>query len=92
MDRIMPPETRIPVIEDSLRCCVYALLSFIPVLGVVFAVLALRLYSMVVMRSAGYWNPAATYARAGSVLGGFGGLLSALEFGGLMLFLWMAQG
>ena len=92
MDRIMPPETRIPVIEDSLRCYIYAWLSFIPVLGGAFAVLALRLYSLVIMRSAGYWNPDAPYLKLGSVLGGIGGLLSALEFGGLLLLLWMAQG
>jgi len=90
--RIMPPETRIAVIEDSLRCYVYSWLSLVPILGSVFAVLALRRYSMASMRSAGYWNPAVPYARAGSFIGGIGGLLSAFEFGGLMLLLWTSQG
>jgi hypothetical protein len=85
---MMPPEKRIEAIERSLRCYFMGWISFVPVIGLGFAAAAVRLSMSVRAGCAGEWNPARRYARAGAILGGVGGLLSALEFGGLMVWIW----
>jgi len=80
----MPANTdRIRLIERSLRCFVYGLLSLIPLVGLGLAVLAIRLHSLTWAESGGDWNPAKRYLLGGFCLAWLGTLLS---LGALALF------
>lgn len=86
------PEQRIRMLEGSLACFVYGWLSLLPIVGLAFSLLGIRSYASVRLESAGEWNAAQPYLTAGMILAGIGGLLSALEFGLLMLSLWKSAG
>ena len=49
--------TKVEMIEQSLSCAVYGYLSFVPLAGIVFALMAIRLYTRVLFSVEG-WNPA----------------------------------
>jgi hypothetical protein len=70
------PAQRIHLIESSLRCFLYGTLSLIPLLGLGFAVLALRLHFRTWAETADGWNPAGRYLRAGFCLAWIGALIS----------------
>jgi hypothetical protein len=73
----MPPNTdRIRLIERSLRCFVYGLLSLIPLVGLGLALLAIRLHFRTWAESGGDWNPAKRYLLGGFCLAWLGVLLS----------------
>ena len=82
------PEHRIRMLEESLACFVHGWLSLIPIAGLAFAFLGIRSCTRVRMESAGQWNAAQPYLTTGMILAAIGGLLSALEFGLVMLSLW----
>ena len=78
------PAERIHLIERSLRCFVYGLLSLIPVIGLGFAALTLRLHFKTWAEAGDNWNPARRYLLAGFCLAWLGALVSV---GGLALFI-----
>ena len=77
------PVERIRLIERSLRCFVYGILSLIPFVGVGFAVLALELHFKTWAETGDGWNPARRYLLAGFCLAWLGILVSV---GGLVSF------
>ena len=70
------PTDRILLIERSLRCFVFGLLSLVPLVGLGPAVLAIRMHFKTRAGNAGEWNPAQRYVRAGYGLAWLGTLLS----------------
>jgi hypothetical protein len=69
------PADRIRVVEGSLRCFTCGCLSLIPVLGLVFSVLAILQHLLTRGEQAASWNPARRYLLAGYVLAWIGGLV-----------------
>jgi hypothetical protein len=74
---------RIKILEQSLRCFRIGWFSLVPLLGLPFFILALRLYQEVRLDSAGSWNAARTYLNWGALLACLGGLQSLMIFGWL---------
>jgi hypothetical protein len=70
------PAERIRLIEGSLRCFVFGCLSLLPVLGLVFGILAVLQAGLLPAQPPGDWNPGRRYALAGYALGWLGGLIS----------------
>jgi hypothetical protein len=70
------PAERIRVIESSLRCFVYGCLSLIPVLGLIFSVLAMLQRGLLPGSHVDDWNPARRYLAVGYALSWVGGLVS----------------
>jgi hypothetical protein len=70
---------RIGLIERSLRCFVFGLLSLVPLLGLGPAVIALRLHFRTWSESGGEWNPARRYVTVGFWLAWTGILVSLLS-------------
>jgi len=62
------PTDRIRIIERSLRCFFFGLLSLIPLIGLGLAMLAIRLHFKTWAASGGEWNPAGRYLLAGYCL------------------------
>ena len=77
------PADRIRLIERSLRCFVFGLLSLIPLLGLPFAILAVSWHLKVWSEFGREWNPARLYLGCGYGLAWLGGLIS---FGALAVF------
>ncbi|HKS38141.1 MAG TPA: hypothetical protein VJW76_13170 [Verrucomicrobiae bacterium] len=77
------PAERIHLIERSLRCFVYGLLSLIPFVGLGFAALTIRLHFKTWAEPGDRWNPARKYLVAGFCLAWLGVLVSV---GGMALF------
>jgi len=71
---------RVTVIRRSLAAFVWGLFGFVPLLGLVPALLALTPCWAVRSNSRDQWNPASAYLRAGMFLAGFG-LLSTILLG-----------
>ena len=64
----------------SMRCFVFGLLSFIPILGLAMAAIA-WIHGWTVLRRRGTeWNPALPYLRWGRVLGLIGAFASTIAF------------
>ena len=76
---------KVRVIERSLRCCTAGWLALIPLVGLVPAIVAIRLRYQVRAEVGGEWNPAEAYLKWGWVLGWLGLLLSALLWGGVLV-------
>lgn len=75
-----PSMDLIQAANHSLRCFVFGLLSFIPVLGLAMAVIA-WIHGWTVLRGRGKeWNPAAAYLRWGRALGLVGAFASSALF------------
>ena len=77
------PDDKIRVIEQSLACFVFGLLSLIPLLGLPFAVLAVVRHLNAWSKGDQEWNPAKPYLLWGFGLAWLGGLIS---LGGLAIF------
>ena len=77
------PADKVRVIEQSLRCFVFGLLSLIPLLGLPFAVLAVFRHLNARSQGDREWNPAKLYLVWGFGLAWLGGLIS---LGALALF------
>ena len=77
------PADKVRVIEQSLRCFAFGLLSLIPLLGLPFAVLAIVRHLNAWSQSDREWDPAKAYLVWGFGLAWLGGLIS---LGGLVLF------
>jgi hypothetical protein len=78
------PMDTIQAINRSLRCFVFGLLAFIPALGLVMAVIALK-HGRAVRRGRGHeWNPARRYLQWGRALAVVGAFSSSL-FGLLLV-------
>ena len=75
------PADKVRVIEQSLRCFVFGLLSLIPLLGLPFAVLVRHRDAW--SQADREWNPARLYLVWGFGLAWLGGLIS---LGGLAIF------
>ena len=69
---------RIIVIRKSLTAFVCGLIGFLPVIGVVPAVIALVWWNQIRIRYRDEWNPASTYLNCGALLALLGLLGSAL--------------
>ena len=76
-----PPEERIRLMEWSLQCFVFGLLSLLPGIGLAFGCISLSLFARVQRREDGSWNPAAPYLSWGSTLAGIGILQSMVVIG-----------
>jgi len=70
------PAHRISLMERSLRCFVFGLLSLIPLIGLGPALLAIGLHFRIWSETADAWNPAKRYLVMGFCLAWFGILLS----------------
>ena len=66
------PLHRIQVIEGSLRCFAYGLMSLVPVLGVAASLITFQEYGSTRSQAGPDWNPARRYLVLGYVLGWFG--------------------
>jgi hypothetical protein len=78
---MQPPAERIRLIERSLRCFVFGLLSVIPFVGLALAVLAIRLHVKAWADGGQGWNPARAYLTAGLYLAWTGILISLMAIG-----------
>jgi hypothetical protein len=67
-----PPTLKIEMIERSMRCLTFGLISLIPAIGVPFAFASLAQSSKVKRLAAGAWNPGAQYRFWGAVLARIG--------------------
>ena len=81
-------ERRITVMEDSLRCHAYGWLSLVPLAGIGFVVLAVRMFRRV-DRERSEWNPAQHLWLRGLVLACFGFWTSLLWWG--LLICWLGN-
>ena len=70
------PDDRISLIERSLRCFAYGCLSLIPLVGLGFAILAVRTHLKARADGSKEWNPAKVYLHMGFSLAWLGGLVS----------------
>ena len=70
------PADKVRVIEQSLRCFVFGLLSLIPLLGLPFAILAVVRHRDAWSQADREWNPAKAYLVWGLGLAWLGGLIS----------------
>ena len=70
------PADKVRVIEQSLRCFVFGLLSLIPLLGLPFAILAVVRHRDAWSQADREWNPANAYLVWGFGLAWLGGLIS----------------
>ncbi len=70
------PADKVRVIEQSLRCFVFGLLSLIPLLGLPFAILAIVRHLDAWSQADREWNPAKAYLIWGFGLAWLGGLIS----------------
>jgi hypothetical protein len=70
----------IQAVNRSLRCFVFGLLAFIPVLGLAMGVIAWIHGHAVQRRCGDQWNPAQPYLRWGRVLGLVGAFTSSVVF------------
>lgn len=67
-----PAAQRIAVIEDSLRAFAFGWIGLVPLLGLPFAIAALRLAFRARRRETNVWNPSAGYRVAAQWLGSVG--------------------
>jgi uncharacterized membrane protein len=81
------PTERIQLIERSLRCFVFGLLSLAPLIGLGLALLAIRLHWQTWADSGGAWNPARSYLLRGFCLACLGFLLSLVVIALFVVFL-----
>ncbi|MDB6025073.1 MAG: hypothetical protein JWM68_1296 [Verrucomicrobiales bacterium] len=65
------PEERIYIIQESMRCFVYSLCGFVPLVGILPAILSIVFYRRARIATGMDWNPARTYLRWGIVLAWF---------------------
>ena len=83
---------KIRMLRNSQRCLVFGLLGFIPIIGLVFALVALWIAGSVRQKEVQYWNAAKPYRIIGSVCAGLSAVLWSgilvLFFGNLIWFLW----
>ena len=70
------PAEKVRVIQQSLRCFVFGLLSLIPLLGLPFAILAVARHLNACSQGEREWNPAKPYLVWGFGLAWLGGLIS----------------
>ena len=75
------PMELIRVVNRSIRCFVFRLLSFIPVLGLPMVVIAWIQGHIVLCRRGREWNAAQHYLRWGRVLALVGAFASSVLFG-----------
>jgi branched-subunit amino acid transport protein len=83
---------KLKMYRASRRCLVFGLLGFIPMIGLVFALIALWISGTVRQKEKQLWNAAKPYRVAGAICAGvtavlWSGLLM-LVFGNLLWFLW----
>ena len=81
------PTDRIRLIERSLRCFVFGLLSLVPLIGLGLVFLAIRLHWQTWADSDGAWNPARSYLLRGFCLACLGFLFSLVAIALFVLFL-----
>lgn len=67
-----PAAQRVAVIEDSLRAYAWGWIGLVPLLGLPFAIAALRLAFRARRREFDVWNPSAGYRVAAQWLGSVG--------------------
>ncbi len=72
------PAEKIRMLKQSLGCFYLALAGLVPVLGLPFAVAAVRARSRVQLESQGEWNAAQPYLRRGLILAVVGTLVSLM--------------
>lgn len=75
-----PPLDQIEAIKRSLRCFVFGLLAFIPILGLAMGAIACLHAYTVTRRHGDRWNPARDFLRWGRALGILGSVFSSALF------------
>ena len=69
------PAQKIRVIEETLRCFAFSLLSLIPLVGLPFAILTIVRHRKIRAAEDGEWNPAQLYLAWGFCLAWLGGCI-----------------
>ncbi len=69
------PAAKIKMMQTSIRCLVFGLLGLVPVVGVPFALTALRLSYIVRGQETKFWNPAKNYRILGLICASLGALI-----------------
>lgn len=69
---------RVRIIEGSLACFRYGVLSFIPLVGIVPMIRAIRMHRQILAEAGGDWNPADRYLACGYALARAGCLISVV--------------
>jgi hypothetical protein len=82
---MLPPAVRIQIIEGSLDCFHYGLVSLLPLIGVPFLLLANVAYRQSRIEPGEGWNPARRYRRAGHALLCLGGFIQFLALGAVVI-------
>ena len=81
---------KIRMIKQSMRCQWLGTCSLVPVIGVGFAVAALRRYRQIRAEVGDEWNPARSQLIRGVVLGWIGILITLGVIAGVALRVWLA--
>ena len=80
---------KLKMIRGSRRCLLFGLLSFIPAIGLVFALIALWISGAVRQKENQFWNAAKPYRILGTICAGVSAVfwsgLFILVFGNLLL-------
>lgn len=79
------PKERVRLLDRSLRCFVFGMLSLIPVLGLPMSILAWWHGHVASRQSKGQWNPARHYVLWGRALAWLGCLVTFVLFPLLLL-------
>jgi hypothetical protein len=72
---------KLKMFRASRRCLIFGLLGFIPIVGLVFALLALGTSGAVERKEKQFWNAAKPYRIAGAICAGF----TAVFWSGVLL-------
>jgi hypothetical protein len=72
---------KLKMLGSSRRCLIFGLLGFIPIVGLVFAVLALWISGTVRQKEKQFWNPARGYRVAGAICAG----VTAVFWSGILI-------
>ena len=72
---------KLEMLRGSRRCLVFGLLGFIPIIGLVFAVVALWTSGTLRQKEKQFWNAAKDYRVAGAVFAG----VTAVFWSGLLI-------
>jgi hypothetical protein len=72
---------KIKMLRGSQRCLVFGLLGFIPMIGLVFALVALWISGTVRQQEKHFWNAAKPYRTMGVICAG----ISAVLWGGILV-------
>jgi len=76
------PAAKIKMMKGSIRCLIYGLLAFVPVIGLAFGLAALWISGRVRVKEKQFWNAARTYRLIGVTCAAVG----TIVWGSLLVF------